>query len=54
VHARRGHLQHLRIPRSSRTVRKRRDGRIAYFSLADGHVRLLIDIALEHMRHDPS
>lgn len=45
--------QHLRILRASRTVRKRRDGRIAYYSLADGHVRMLIDMALEHMRHDP-
>ena len=44
--------QHLRILRSSRTVRKRRDGRVAYYSLADGHVRMLIDVALEHMRHD--
>ena len=44
--------QHLRILRSGRTVRKRRDGRVAYYSLADGHVRMLIDIALEHMRHD--
>ena len=45
--------QHLRVLRSSRTVRKRRDGRVAYYSLADAHVRLLIDVALEHMRHDP-
>ena len=45
--------QHLRILRSGRTVRKRRDGRVAYYSLADGHIRLLIDVALEHMRHDP-
>ena len=45
--------QHLRILRSSRTVRKRRDGRVVFYSLADGHVRLLIDVTLEHMRHDP-
>ncbi len=44
--------QHLRVLRASRTVRKRRDGRIAYYSLADGHVRMLIDVALEHSRHD--
>ena len=44
--------QHLRILRSSRTVRKRRDGRVAYYSLADGHVRMLLDVALEHRRHD--
>ena len=46
--------QHLRILRSSQTVRKRRDGRVAYYSLADGHVRMLIDVALEHTRHDPA
>lgn len=44
--------QHLRVLRASRSVRKRRDGRIAYYSLADGHVRMLIDVALEHSRHD--
>lgn len=43
--------QHLRVLRSSRAVRRRRDGRISYYSLADGHVRLLIDVALEHTRH---
>ena len=46
--------QHLRVLRASRTVRKRRDGRVASYSLADGHVRLLIDVALEHTRHDPT
>lgn len=46
--------QHLRVLRASRTVRNRRDGRIVYYSLADGHVRLLLDIALEHTRHDPT
>lgn len=43
--------QHLRILRTRNAVRKRRDGRVMYYSLADGHVRLLIDIALEHTRH---
>ncbi len=43
--------QHLRILRASRTVRRRRDGRITYYSLADGHIRMLIDVALEHSRH---
>lgn len=45
--------QHLRVLRESRAVRRRRDGRIGYYSLADGHVRLLLDVALEHSRHDP-
>lgn len=43
--------QHLRVLRGTRTVRRRRDGRVSYYSLADGHVRLLIDVALEHSRH---
>lgn len=43
--------QHLRVLRASNAVRKRRDGRVVYYSLADGHVRLLIDVALEHTRH---
>ncbi len=46
--------QHLRVLRSTRAVRRRRDGRINYYSLADGHVRLLIDVALEHTRHEPT
>jgi DNA-binding transcriptional ArsR family regulator len=46
--------QHLRVLRASRTVRNRRDGRIVYYSLADGHIRLLLDIALEHTRHGPA
>lgn len=43
--------QHLRILRTNNAVRKRRDGRVAFYSLADGHVRMLIDITLEHTRH---
>lgn len=43
--------QHLRVLRASRAVRRRRDGRVSYYSLADGHVRMLIDVALEHTRH---
>lgn len=46
--------QHLRVLRTSRTVRNRRDGRLVYYSLADAHVRLLLDVALEHTRHEPA
>jgi len=46
--------QHLRVLRSTRTVRRRRDGRVIYYALADGHVRLIIDVAFEHRRHDPT
>jgi len=45
--------QHLRVLRGAGAVRKRREGRVAHYSLADGHVRMLIDIALEHARHEP-
>lgn len=43
--------QHLRILRSGRTVRSRREGRIVYYALDDSHVRLLLDVALEHVAH---
>ncbi len=42
----------LRLLRAHRVVKVRRDGRMAYYSLNDGHVRLLLDVALEHLRHD--
>ncbi|MCU1454917.1 MAG: transcriptional regulator, ArsR family [Acidimicrobiales bacterium] len=41
----------LRLLRAHRVVKVRRDGRMAYYSLKDGHVRLLLDVALEHLRH---
>jgi len=43
--------QHLRVLRAASTVRNRRDGRMVYYSLADGHVRLLMDVALQHIAH---
>lgn len=43
--------QHLRILRAERTVRSRRDGRIVYYALDDAHVRLLMDVALQHVAH---
>lgn len=42
----------LRLLRAHRVVKVRRSGRMAYYSLRDGHVRMLLDLALEHMRHD--
>lgn len=42
----------LRLLRANRVVRVRRAGRRAYYSLADSHVRLLLDVALEHIAHD--
>lgn len=43
--------QHLRILRGERTVRSRREGRMVYYSLDDAHVRLLMDVALQHVAH---
>lgn len=44
--------QHLRVLRAERTVRNRRDGRMVYYSLDDAHVRLLMDLALQHVTHE--
>ncbi|MBA3282489.1 MAG: helix-turn-helix transcriptional regulator [Acidimicrobiia bacterium] len=41
----------LRLLRAHRVVKVRRDGRMAYYSLDDSHVRLLLDLALEHLGH---
>lgn len=38
----------LRFLRDKKLVRVRREGQRALYSLADGHVKLLIDVALEH------
>jgi ArsR family transcriptional regulator, lead/cadmium/zinc/bismuth-responsive transcriptional repressor len=42
----------LRLLRTAGIVRNRRDGRMIYYSLDDSHVRLLLDLSLEHIRHD--
>jgi DNA-binding transcriptional ArsR family regulator len=41
----------LRLLRASGVVRARRDGRMIHYSLADAHVRLLLDVSYEHLRH---
>jgi DNA-binding transcriptional ArsR family regulator len=41
----------LRLLRTAGIVRNRRDGRQIHYSLADSHVRMLLDISLEHLRH---
>lgn len=46
--------QHLRILRAERTVRSRREGRVVYYALDDSHIRLLMDVALEHISHGDS
>ena len=39
----------LRILKSSKLVKCRRDGKIIFYMLADEHVRNIIDIGLEHV-----
>ena len=41
----------LRLLRAHRIVAPRRSGRMAYYRLADAHIRLLIDVALSHTQH---
>ena len=41
----------LRLLRAHRVVQVRRAGRRAYYRLDDAHVRMLLDLALEHTRH---
>ena len=40
----------LRILKQSHLVRCRRDGKQMYYSLADDHVKSIIEIALEHIK----
>lgn len=41
----------LRLLRAHRVVKVRRAGRTAQYSLTDGHVRMLLDLGLEHLGH---
>jgi ArsR family transcriptional regulator, lead/cadmium/zinc/bismuth-responsive transcriptional repressor len=45
---------HLRLLRAHRVAAVRRSGRMAYYRLADSHVRMLLDIALTHIGHAPA
>jgi DNA-binding transcriptional ArsR family regulator len=42
----------LRLLRTAGVVRSRRSGRLVYYALDDDHVRLLLDVSAEHLRHD--
>jgi DNA-binding transcriptional ArsR family regulator len=44
----------LRLLRSSRLVRSRKQGRNVYYSLDDAHIRLLLDVGLQHVSHQAS
>ncbi|MBC8159856.1 MAG: winged helix-turn-helix transcriptional regulator [Roseiflexaceae bacterium] len=41
----------LRLLRSLRVVRARRDGKQVYYTLDDDHVRMLFQLSLEHVGH---
>jgi len=41
----------LRLLRAHRVVEVRKDGRRAWYRLADAHVRMLLDLALAHVGH---
>ena len=41
----------LRLLRAHRVVRVRRSGRMSFYCLADSHVRILLDLGLEHIGH---
>ena len=43
--------QHLRILRTLRLVKQRKDGRMMYYSLNDDHIRTLLAVCLEHASH---
>ena len=44
--------QVLRLLRTAGVVDNRRAGRMVYYRLADGHVRMLLDVSREHTRHE--
>ncbi|MEO5722976.1 MAG: metalloregulator ArsR/SmtB family transcription factor [Ilumatobacteraceae bacterium] len=43
----------LRLLRTAGIVRNRKSGRMVYYSLHDAHVRMLLDVSAEHLRHEP-
>jgi len=42
----------MRLLRSHRLVRYRKQGRNVYYSLDDAHIRLLLDVGLQHVAHE--
>ncbi|MBM9466545.1 ArsR/SmtB family transcription factor [Nakamurella leprariae] len=44
----------LRLLRAARMVSRRRDGRLVHYRIADAHVRLVLELSLEHVRHLPA
>ena len=42
----------LKALRLSNLVKSRRDGQVIYYSLADDHVKHILDIGFDHIHHD--
>ncbi len=40
----------LRLLKQTRLVKSRREGKIVFYSLADSHVRTMLDQGMEHLR----
>ncbi len=43
--------QHLRTLRNLNLVKRRRDGKVMWYSLADEHIRSLLGVTREHLAH---
>ena len=43
--------QAMRLLRAADVVRTRRDGRRIHYRLADAHVRMLLDVTVDHVAH---
>lgn len=42
----------LKALRLANLVKFRRDGQVVYYSLADDHVKYILDIGFDHIRHE--
>ena len=42
----------LKALRLSNLVKSRRDGQVVYYSLSDDHVKYILDIGFDHIRHE--
>ena len=42
----------LRVLKDSRLIRSRRDGKGILYSLADDHVRMILDMGVEHLQEE--
>ena len=42
----------LRILKQAHLVKTRRDGKTIFYSLADDHVKYILDIGFDHIHHE--